>query len=71
MLTGLLLFRNHAVVSEREGSNPQLRVIDLHSNVEHRIHFPEPVYSAMLGLNPEHDAVCGRNAVDQDTDLGE
>jgi oligopeptidase B len=52
---GLLLFRQHAVLTERETGLPQIRVIDLRSRASHRIAFPEPVFSAGIGANLEAD----------------
>jgi oligopeptidase B len=54
-VTGLSLFKNYAVVSERENGLPQLRVIDLRDGKQHRIEFPEAVYTAGLAGNPEFD----------------
>ena len=47
------LFANHMVVTELENGLQQLRVIDLKSNKSHRVEFPEPVYTAFIGVNPE------------------
>jgi oligopeptidase B len=49
------LFAGHAVVSEREGGLPQLRVIDMKTHESHRITFPEPAYQASLAANAEYD----------------
>ena len=58
MVTGVALFKDFAVVSERQDGNPHLRVIDCRSAARHRVEFPEPVYSAGLGANPEFDAAA-------------
>lgn len=55
MINGIALFKNFAVVSEREAGNPHLRVIDFQTEKQYRIEFPEPVYSASLGANPQFD----------------
>src|SRR5207249_2821727 len=55
MVNGIALFKNFAVVSQREGGNPHLLVIDFQTGKQHRVEFPEPVYSASLGANPEFD----------------
>lgn len=55
MVNGIALFKEYAVVSEREAGNPHLRIIEFSSGREHRVEFPEPVYSAFLGANPEFD----------------
>ena len=49
------LFKDFAVIAERVSGVPQLRVIDFATNQGHRIAFPEPIYSARLGTNPEFD----------------
>jgi oligopeptidase B len=49
------LFKDYAVVEEREGGVPQLRVIDFATKESRRIAFPEPIYTAGLGNNPEYD----------------
>jgi oligopeptidase B len=55
MVGGLSLFRDYAVVSEREGGLPQLRVIDLITGVHHRVDMPEPVYDVFPSTNSEFD----------------
>jgi oligopeptidase B len=50
------LFKNFAVVSERQAANPQLRVIDMRTGLAHRIEFPESVYDATVRENPEFDS---------------
>ena len=47
----ITLFEGHAVVSEREGGLPHLRVIDLKTHASHRIAFPEPAYQVSLAAN--------------------
>lgn len=46
-------FTNHLVIHERENGLPQLRVLELASNAEHVIDFPEPAYSVGTAWNPE------------------
>jgi oligopeptidase B len=58
MVTNIAVFRNFAVVSERQDGNPHLRVIDLQTGKQHRMEFPEPVYTATLGANPEFDTTA-------------
>ena len=48
-------FRSHLVVYEREAGLRQIRVFDLDSREEHRIAFPEPVYTVRGHENPEFD----------------
>lgn len=52
-LSGVTLFANHMVRSEREGGLQQLVVTDLRSNQTHKISMPEPVYSTNLSGNAE------------------
>jgi oligopeptidase B len=56
MIEGVDLFRDHAVLLEREGGLSQLRVMDLLRDESHRIAFPEPAYSAFPGQNEEWEA---------------
>ena len=52
---GLTFFKNHLVVSEREGGLNYLRVIDMRDKKSHRIATDEPDYAMGLGANPEFD----------------
>jgi len=54
-LEGVSLFKNHAVFSERKNALNQLRVLDFRTGTIREIVFPEPVYSAFPGANPEFD----------------
>jgi oligopeptidase B len=47
------LFRDFAVVSEREGGLRRLRVVDLASGSSHHVEFPEAAYGVVLDENPE------------------
>ncbi len=49
------LFKDYAVVTEREGGIRQLRVYSFERKNSNRIPFPEPSFSASLGMNPEFD----------------
>jgi oligopeptidase B len=51
----LTLFKDFAVVSERQNVRPEVRVIDLRTGQAHRVEFPEAVYHAGVGSNPEFD----------------
>ncbi len=55
MVSGLNLFANHAVVSEREDGLPRIRVIDLATKDDHRVDFAEPVYAVGPQSNEEFD----------------
>ncbi len=55
MVSGLNLFAGHAAVLEREDGLPRIRVIDLATNAEHRVDFPEPVYAVGPQNNAEFD----------------
>ncbi|MGH7637641.1 MAG: oligopeptidase B, partial [Gemmatimonadaceae bacterium] len=50
MLTGVTLFANHLVRSERENGLPQIVITDMRTNETHKLAFPEPVYSAGLSF---------------------
>jgi len=52
-IDGLDLFADHAVMSEWENGLQQIEIIDFKTNKRHRIEFPEPVYAAGVGRNPE------------------
>lgn len=54
-LDGTDSFRSHLVVYEREAGLQQIRVLDLTSRQEHRIAFPEPVYTVRTQGNREFD----------------
>ncbi|HEV8003805.1 MAG TPA: S9 family peptidase [Planctomycetaceae bacterium] len=56
-LQGILLFKDFAVVTEREAGLPQLRVYDFGSKNSYRISFPEQSYTASLTPNPEFDTI--------------
>ncbi len=60
MLEGVDVFRDHYILSEREDGLPQFRVAHLLTGEAHRLAFPEPVYSAYAGPNPEFDAATFR-----------
>ncbi len=55
MVSELHVFSGHAVVTEREDGLPRIRVIDLATNAQHRIEFPEPVYAAGPRDNEEFE----------------
>jgi oligopeptidase B len=60
MVAGVDLFAHHAVIREREAGLPQIRVIDLASHAQHRIQFPEAVYSVNPQGNAEFDTTLYR-----------
>ena len=49
------LFRDFAVVTEREAGLPQMSVLDLEGGGSHRVRFPESAYAVMPDRNPEFD----------------
>jgi len=55
MLEGVDLFARHYVLNERRGGFPKLVVVRFADGERHEIEFPEPVYSAYAGSNPEFD----------------
>lgn len=48
-------FSRHLVVYEREGGFRQVRIIEVASGEQHRVAFPEPVYTIRRNANPEYD----------------
>ena len=54
-LEGLVLFKDYAVIAEREAGITQLRVYDFHSQTAYRVSFPERSYTVALGANPEYN----------------
>jgi oligopeptidase B len=54
-LEGVSLFRNHDVYVERENALIRFTVVDLKAQKKKNVEFPEPVYSAGPGANPEFD----------------
>lgn len=54
-IQGVSLFKNYAVISEREAGIPQVRVHSFADGKSYRVEWPEPVYTAGQGQNPEFD----------------
>jgi oligopeptidase B len=54
------LYKNFIAVEIRKNGLNQIRLFDLVNNSISEITFPEPVYTASLGGNPEYDAVTLR-----------
>ncbi len=59
-INGLSFFKNHIVVSEREGGLTQLRIIDPKTRQSHRIATEEPDFALSLGSNPEFNTTTVR-----------
>jgi oligopeptidase B len=57
---GLTLFKDFAVVTERQDANAQLRVIDLKTGLPHRVEAAETAFDIGLGNNPEDDSASVR-----------
>ena len=57
---GVDAFREHLVVYEREDALRHIRVIDLVTGDDHRVGFPEEVYSFRMTENPEFDTATLR-----------
>ena len=55
MLTGIDVFSNHLVISERIDALRQIRVIDQRSGEEHYIDFGEDVFTSFTSTNPSFD----------------
>ncbi len=53
-------FRSHLVVYERQAGLRQIRVVELASNEEHLVRFPEPVYTFRAHENPEFETTLLR-----------
>lgn len=54
-IDGLEMFRDHIVIYQRQDGLRQIKVGHLDKNEFHLIEFPEPVYAAWGGHNPEFD----------------
>jgi oligopeptidase B len=52
----ITLFAKYAVVTERRGGLPRLKVIEFATGASHEIPFPEPSYEARLAVNAEYDS---------------
>lgn len=59
-LDGTDAFRSHLVVYEREAGLRQVRVLNLLSGEDHKISFPEPVYTVRAHENPEFNTTLLR-----------
>jgi len=59
-ITGIDLFANHLVATEREGGLTQLEVLDLRDGKSHRIAFPEPTYTTGPSQNHVFDTTVFR-----------
>jgi oligopeptidase B len=55
MVEDVLAFKNYLVIAEREDALAQLRVLDLRTNEQHRVKFPEAVYEAWPDINMVYD----------------
>ncbi len=55
LIERLELFKDYAVVVEKSDAVDRMRVLDFKTNRWLDIQFPEPVYSAFSGSNPEFD----------------
>lgn len=54
-LEGVEAFSGFLAVSEREQGLPHILVMDTASGEQHRVEFPEAVYAASVGANPEYE----------------
>ncbi len=52
-VNGVEPFADHLVIHERAAGLPQIRVIELATNSEHTVSFPEPAYSYQRHRNPD------------------
>jgi oligopeptidase B len=60
MITGLSVFADHIVISEREDGLPHLRIADPEARQSHRIAMPEAVYMLLDEPNREFGTHCHR-----------
>jgi oligopeptidase B len=59
-INGLSFFKNHIVISEREGGLTHVRVLEPKTRRSHRITTEEPDYALSLANNPEFDTTAIR-----------
>ncbi len=55
LIQGFSLFKDYAVIAEREAGVPQVRVHTFADGSSYRVEWLEPVYTTGLGQNPEYD----------------
>jgi oligopeptidase B len=55
LIGGIGVYKDHAVVTEREAGLPHIRVIDFRTGKAHRIAFTEPVYEVFGGGSAEFE----------------
>lgn len=60
LLDGMDVFENHLVLYERKNALRAIRIVDLSGGAEHYIDFPEQVYSAFGGSNPDYHSATLR-----------
>ena len=60
MLEGVDCFRDHYVLTEREGGLPHLRITEMKSGEMHRVKFPEATYTVYATANREFDTTVLR-----------
>ena len=79
MVSGIDVFADHLVISERRDGLRQIRVIDQRNGNEHYLDFGEPVYSAYPSVNPSFNTnvlryqfsslITPRSTFDYDMDM--
>lgn len=60
LMEGIDLFRKYAVALQKSEALNHLRVLNFETGEWYTIPFPEPVYSAFPGANPEYDSTVYR-----------
>ena len=60
MLEDVMCFADHYVVEERANALVGFRIVSYTDGKSQSIEFPEPVYSAFIGANPEYQAATFR-----------
>ena len=62
MISGVSCFKDHVVVSEREGGLPGIAVLNPTTRERRRVHFDETAYTVGPSSNPEFDTATFRYA---------
>lgn len=55
-IDGIDVFAGHLVLYERENGLRKIEIMDLTTDEIHEVEFPEPVYAAWLGSNPDFES---------------
>ena len=55
LITGIDVFRNYLVLSERGNAETRVRIRDFRSGAEHYVRFDEPIFTLARGLTPDYN----------------